>query len=233
MGKPRPDKIVAYRRTSTDDQKLGIEAQDRRLEEIARDRGCEVVRIFTEHESGGDCDRPELARALAHARRIGACLVVAKLDRLARDATFLMQVYDGQVPVIFGDLPEVDGSAASRFMVQMMAAVAEFERRRIGERTKEALAVLKARGVRLGTAGPRNLTHDARLKGARQAALARTAAAVEEMADVAPIAARMRAEGASLGRIAAHLNAEGYVTRKGTAWRPMQVKRILDRIRTP
>jgi DNA invertase Pin-like site-specific DNA recombinase len=231
MGRPRPDKIVAYRRTSTDDQKLGIEAQDRRLEEIARDRGCDVVRIFTEHESGGDCDRPELARALAHARRIGACLVVAKLDRLARDATFLMQVYDGQVPVIFGDLPEVDGSAASRFMVQMMAAVAEFERRRIGERTKDALAVLKARGVKLGT--PRNLTQAARLKGAQNAAVERTARAVREMADVAPIAARMRAEGASLGRIAAHLNAEGYVTRKGTTWRPMQVKRILDRIRTP
>lgn len=105
-------------------------------------------------------------------RRIGAYLVVAKLDRLARDSAFLMTIYDGQVPVIFGDLPEVDGSAASRLMVQMMANIAEFERRRIGERTKEALAVLKARGVKLGT--PRNLTRDARLKGARNAAVERT-----------------------------------------------------------
>lgn len=231
MGKLKPDKIVGYRRTSTDDQLLGIEAQDRRIDEIARDKGCPIARVFTEHESGGDCERPELLKALAHAGRIGAYLVVAKLDRLARDATFLMTIYDSKVPVIFGDLPEVDGSAASRLMVQMMAVIAEFELRRIGERTKEALAVLKARGVKLGT--PRNLTHEARLKGAKSAALARTAAAVTEMADVAPIAARMRAEGASLGRIAAHLNAEGYVTRKGTTWRPTQVKRVLDRIRTP
>jgi DNA invertase Pin-like site-specific DNA recombinase len=231
MAKPKPDKIVGYRRTSTDDQLLGIEAQDRRLDEIARERGCDVARIFTEHESGGDNARPELARALAHARRIGAYLVVAKLDRLARDSAFLMTIYDGHVPVIFGDLPEVDGSAASRLMVQMMANIAEFERRRIGERTKEALAVLKARGVKLGT--PRNLTREARLKGARSAARARTAAAVTEMADVAPTVARMRAEGASLGQIAAHLNAEGYVTRRGTSWRPTQVLRVLKRLPRP
>ena len=83
--------------------------------------------------------RPELDKALRHARRIGAALVVAKLDRLARDSTFLMQLYDGDVALIFGDLAEIDGSAASRLMVQMMANIAEFERRRIGERTKEAL----------------------------------------------------------------------------------------------
>jgi DNA invertase Pin-like site-specific DNA recombinase len=229
MSKARPDKIVAYRRTSTDDQLLGIEAQDARVREIAREKRCAIVREFLEHESGGDNARPELAKALAHARRVGAYLVVAKLDRLARDSTFLMSIYDGQVPVIFGDLPEVDGSAASRLLVQMMANIAEFERRRIGERTKEALAILKARGVKLGT--PRNLTQAARLKGARHAAVERTARAVREMADVAPIAARMRAEGASLGQIAAHLNAEGYVTRKGTTWRPTQVKRVLDRVR--
>ena len=231
MPRPKRSKIVGYRRTSTDDQRLGIEAQDARLRDIAQEKGCEIARLFTEHESGGDNARPELARALAHARRIDAYLVVAKLDRLARDATFLMTIYDGQVPVIFGDLPEVDGSAASRLMVQMMANIAEFERRRIGERTKEALAVLKARGVKLGT--PRNLTHEARVKGARHAAVERTARAVREMADVAPIAARMHAEGASLGRIAAHLNAEGYVTRKGASWRAQQVKRVLDRLKPP
>ena len=91
--------------------------------------------------------------------------------------------------------------------------------------------MLKARGVKLGT--PRNLTHEARVKGARHAAVERTACAVREMADVAPIAARMHAEGASLGRIAAHLNAEGYVTRKGASWRAQQVKRVLDRLKPP
>lgn len=67
MAKPKPDKIVGYRRTSTDDQLLGIEAQDRRLDEIAREKACDVVRTFTEHESGGNAERPELAKALAHA----------------------------------------------------------------------------------------------------------------------------------------------------------------------
>jgi DNA invertase Pin-like site-specific DNA recombinase len=222
-------KIVGYLRTSTDDQRLGIDAQEATLNRIARDRACTVARVFTEHESGGDPERLELGKAIHHARRINALLVVAKLDRLARDARFLMQLYDGNVPIVFGDLPEIDGSAASRFMVQTMANVAEFERRRIGERTKEALGVLKARGVRLGT--PANLTLEHRRKGARVAAVRRTARAIEEMSDVAPIAAKMRAEGSSLGAIARHLNAEGYLTRKGQSWTPTQVKRVLDRIR--
>jgi DNA invertase Pin-like site-specific DNA recombinase len=227
--KVKPAKIVAYRRTSTDDQLLGIDAQDARLRAIAQEKGCEICRVFTEHESGGHNERPELARALRHAKRVGAYLVVAKLDRLARDSTFLMSLYDGDVPVIFGDLPEVDGSAASRLMVQMMANIAEFERRRIGERTKEALSVLKARGVKLGT--PANLTTDARAKGARNAARARTELAKREMRDIADIASRMRADGATLGAIARHLNDQGELTREGKVWRRMQVKRILDRLK--
>jgi DNA invertase Pin-like site-specific DNA recombinase len=223
------NQIVGYLRTSTDDQRLGIDAQRATLERIAGDRGCEIVRTFTEHESGGNNERPELLKALRHARRIDAALCVAKLDRLARDSQFLGRLHDGAVPIIFGDLPEIDGSAASRLMVQMMANIAEFERRRIGERTREALGVLKARGVKLGT--PANLRPEHRLKGARNAAAARTALAVEEMADIAEIAAKMRAEGSSLGAIARHLNAEGYLTRKGQSWTPTQVKRVLDRIR--
>lgn len=229
MARQKPTAIVGYRRTSTDDQLLGIEAQDARLEQIAGEKGVPILRVFTEHESGGFNERPELLKALRHARRVGAWLVVAKLDRLARDATFLMTVYDGQVPVVFGDLPEVDGSAASRLMVQMMANIAEFERRRIGERTKEALAVLKARGVKLGT--PANLTHAARLEGARRSAAARSERAGREMADVAVIVAGLHAEGLSLRKIAARLNDQGEVTREGKSWGPVQVKRILDRAR--
>src|SRR4051812_7548952 len=178
---PKPVPIVAYLRTSKGDQKLGIDAQEAAVARIARDRDGEVVRRYMEHESGGNNDRPELDRAIRHARRVGAILVVAKLDRLARDSGFLMRLYDGDVPLVFGDLPEVDGSAASRLMVQMMANIAEYERRRIGERTREALAQLKARGVVLGT--PRNLTPEARAEGTRLAALARARKAIEEMAD--------------------------------------------------
>jgi DNA invertase Pin-like site-specific DNA recombinase len=219
--------MVGYRRTSTDDQLLGIDAQQAVLDRVAGDRGCDLVRVFTEHESGGDNERPELVKALNHARRTGALLIVAKLDRLARDSAFLMKLYDSGVPIVFGDLPAVDGSAASRFMIQSMANVAEFERRRIGERTREALAALKARGVQLGN--PANLTPEARQKGRQVAAIKRTEAAVEEMSDIAPIISGLRAEGRTLQGIADHLNAEGYVTRQGGTWAPAQVKRVLDR----
>jgi len=219
--------IVAYKRTSTDDQRLGIQAQEEKLQQIARDRGARIVKTFTEHESGGDNERPELDKAIRHARRVGAMVVVAKLDRLARDSQFLLKLYNGNVPIVFGDLPEVDGSAASRLIVQMMANIAEFERRRIGERTKEALAMLKAKGVKLGT--PANLHQAGRLKGALKAAKNRTAKAVDEMADVAETAAKMRAEGVSLAAIAASLNADGGVTRRGSSWSATQVKRVLNR----
>jgi DNA invertase Pin-like site-specific DNA recombinase len=221
---------VAYLRTSTGDQKLGIDAQEETVNRIARERSCEIVRTFIEHESGGNNERPEVDKAIRHARRVGALLVVAKLDRLARDSGFLMRLYDGDVPLLFGDLPEIDGSAASRLMVQMMANIAEYERRRIGERTREALAQLKAKGVKLGT--PENLTVEARLKGTRSAAQARTERAVEEMADVAEIATDMKAKAAKLQAIADRLNAEGYVTRLGCRWSRVQIKRVLDRLVT-
>ncbi len=219
--------LVPYLRTSTDDQKLGIEAQQETTARIARDRRFAIARTFIEHESGGDNDRPELVKAMHHARRVGAALLVAKLDRLSRDATFLMTLYDGNVPIIFGDMPEIDGSAASRFMVQSMANVAEFERRRIGERTREALQALKARGVKLGT--PANLTAEARARGVQVASARRTARAIAEMSDVAPIIRKLRMDGGTLQAIADHLNAEGYVARQGSAWSTTQVLRILRR----
>jgi DNA invertase Pin-like site-specific DNA recombinase len=220
-------KLVPYRRTSTDDQRLGIEAQDTTIQRIASERACEIVRCYTEHESGGNNDRPELDRAMRHARRVGAAVLVAKLDRLARDSAFLMKLYDSGVPIIFGDLPEIDGSAASRFMVQTMANVAEFERRRIGERTSEALQALKSQGKQLGT--PENLTDADRAKGALISAQKSRARAIDDMSDVTPIASEMQREGASLRAIAERLNQDGYVTRKGAFWSATQVKRVLDR----
>jgi DNA invertase Pin-like site-specific DNA recombinase len=224
----RPSKIVAYRRTSTDDQRLGIEAQDATLRRIAIELACPVVKTFTEHESGGNNERPELDKAIRHARRIGAMVVVAKLDRLARDSQFLVRLYDGNVPILFGDMPEVDGKTPEgRVQIQMMATFAEFERRRIGTRTKEALAELKRKGVKLGT--PRNLRQEHRVKGARISAQKRRARAADEMSDVAELAAPMRKEGHSLARIAAHLNEQEYLTPQGKSWSPTQVKRVLDR----
>ncbi len=236
MARQRPTAIVGYLRTSTEDQLLGIDAQEERLRDIARRNACDVAQVFIEHESGGRPDRPELDRAIRHARRIRATLVVAKLDRLARDQGFLMKLVDGNVPILFGDLEDIDATTPEgRMMLQVFGTFAEFERRRIGSRTREALRILKGRGVALGAANPkcRNLTAEARARGAAAAARARTARAVEEQSDIAAIAAARRAEGLSLRRIAAHLNAEGYPTREGKRWGPVQVKRILDRAARP
>jgi DNA invertase Pin-like site-specific DNA recombinase len=225
-------KMVGYRRTSTDDQRLGIEAQNTTLQRVAQERGCDLVKTFTEHESGGRNDRPELDRALKHARRVGAILVVAKLDRLARDSAFLMKLYDGDVPILFGDMPEIDGSAASRLMVQMMANIAEFERRRIGERTKEALQALKAKGVKLGAARDEayKLTDEDRAKGSAKGGQTMRARAIDDMSDIAEIAMTMRANGATLKAVCEHLNAEGYTTRQGGQWSITQLVRLLDRL---
>jgi DNA invertase Pin-like site-specific DNA recombinase len=221
-------KIVPYLRTSTTDQRLGIDAQQTTVDRIARDGPYEIARTFTEHESGKDVSRVELDKALRHARRIGAILVVAKLDRLSRDSQFLMKLVDGDVPIIFGDIKQVDGSATSRFMVQMMANVAELERGLISERTRDALAELKKQGKKLGT--PANLTNEARLKGSRKAALKRTAKAIDHQADIAEIALGRKKDGSSLRQTARWLNEEGYPAPKGGRWVASQVGRILKRL---
>jgi DNA invertase Pin-like site-specific DNA recombinase len=223
--------MVGYLRTSTDDQLLSIDAQRETLERIAASKGCKLIRVYTEHESGGNCERAELDRAIKHARRAGAVLAVAKLDRLARDAKFLMTLHDGNVPIMFADLPEIDGSAASRLMVQQMAIIAEFERRRMGERMKDWHRARKAKGLAPGYRD--NLTPEARAKGTRKSAQRRTAQAIDEMSDVWTIASQARSEGLTLQVIADRLNSEGYLTRQGASWSPTQVRRVLDRGSSP
>lgn len=233
--------IVGYLRTSTDDQLLGIDAQGARVNEIAHKFKCNIDSVFTEHESGGNNERPELDKAIRRARRIKASLCVAKLDRLARDQAFLTRLADGNVPIIFGDLEDLDVSTPEgRMMLQVFGTFAEFERRRIGSRTKEALKILKGRGVLLGAANPRcrNLTADGRRRGAEASASSSRARAIDEQRDITEIAGELRAAGRSLRAIAAHLNAEGYPTRDGSVpesetgrrgWSAAQVKRILNR----
>lgn len=226
--KTKSTEIVAYLRTSTDDQLLGIDAQRATLQRITTERAGRIIKTFIEHESGGDDTRAELRKAMHHARGKKAVLVVAKLDRLARDSKFLMSLYDSGVPIIFGDLPEIDGSAASRLHLQIMASVAEFERRRIGERTKEALAVLKARGVKLGK--PENLTQAGRLTGARRAGKTHNAKAIEKTGGwIAERAGELRGQGLSFAAVADALNAEETGASQGGKWSATQIKRVLDR----
>jgi DNA invertase Pin-like site-specific DNA recombinase len=228
-------KLVPYLRTSTDEQLLRIKAQRDIVKTIGDSRRARLLRPFEEHESGGDRSRPELRKALAYAKGQRATLCVAKVDRLARDSEFLQKLLRGGVPIIFGDLPSVDGSAASVFVIQGLANVAEFERKRIGERTREALAQLKKQGRKLGT--PKNLTAAGRAKGSKRGAQAQKKLALEAMEPAAMVASEKRKEGRSLRDIAAYLNGDDLPegerprepTRNGGVWSAVQVKRVLNR----
>lgn len=147
MSTPSP-RFIAYERVSTARQGqsgLGLAAQRKTIEDFAASRGAEVLARFTEVESGRNSDRPELGKALHLAKVTGATLVIAKLDRLSRNAAFLLALRDSGVRFVAVDMPE-----ANDLTVGIMALVAEAEREAISRRTKEALAVAKARGVKLG-----------------------------------------------------------------------------------
>lgn len=228
----RPDNekrwFVAYYRVSTEKQGrsgLGLEAQRKAVEDLLNGNGgWELVAEFTEIESGKSADRPELEKAIAAARIHGARLIVAKLDRLARNAAFLLSLRDAGVDFVAADMPD-----ANRLTVGILAVVAEDEAQRISKRTKEALAAAKARGVKLGN--PENLTDEARRKGARVSAEVRSERANQRAADLRPIIQGLREKGAeSLHALARGLNEEGIPTARECAWTPTAVKRVLDRL---
>jgi DNA invertase Pin-like site-specific DNA recombinase len=225
--------LIAYYRVSTKQQGesgLGLEAQEAAVLSYARQTGATIKAAYVEVESGKRADRPALARALAHAKRSKATLCVAKLDRLARNVEFLARVMNGGCDFAAADMP-----SANRFMLHVMAAVAEHEAKAISDRTKAALAAAKARGVKLGSARPGHWKgrEQARLDGL---AKARTVAvkvrqenAAQAYTDLAPTVAALSAEGLSLRAIAERLNAEGHTTRRGRPWNPVQVARVLER----
>lgn len=213
--------FVPYFRVSTDQQGrsgLGLEAQQRAVGEYVRGVGGEMLDEFIEIESGKRSDRPELARALAHARRKKATLVVAKLDRLARNTHFITSLQRSGVSFRAADMPQ-----ANEFMVQIIAAVAEYEARLISERTKAGLASARARGVKLGKI--ENLA-----RGNHAAARSNAARALAIAARMRPVIDALTAEGVSSARgLARLLNARGYVTDRGCQWHPMTVGRLLKR----
>src|SRR5262245_39782185 len=207
--------VIGYLRVSTKSQGesgLGIEAQRSAVQAYVRQSGGTLARCYTEVESGKRADRPELARALAHARRMKATLVVAKLDRLARNVAFLSALMDSKVPFVSCDNPH-----ANRLTLHILAAVAEAEALAISQRTKAALAAYKARGGKLGGSLPqcRNLTAEAVKKGRERSAMVRSKTAEEAYADLKPIIAQRREVGASLQAVADELNSQGHTTRRG------------------
>jgi DNA invertase Pin-like site-specific DNA recombinase len=215
-------KLVAYRRVSTDKQGksgLGLEAQDAAIRAYAERTHCTIVGEFLEVETGKRSDRPELARAIACAKQHKAALIIAKLDRISRRVAFIANLMEAGVDFFSADSPDDEP-----FITHVKASFAEEEARKISQRTRAALAALKARGVKLGK--PENMTAEARLKGASE----NRNQAVVAYALVSPLVRSWRADGLTLGAIADRLNEGGYTTRGGTPWAAMQVKRVLDRV---
>jgi DNA invertase Pin-like site-specific DNA recombinase len=216
-------RFVAYYRVSTDRQGrsgLGLEAQRKAVRSHLNGGSWTLAAEVTEVESGRRTDRPELDRALGLCRLYGATLVVAKLDRLARNVAFISKLMESGVDFIAMDLPQ-----ATRFTIHILAAVAEHEREMISQRTKAALAAAKARGVKLGN--PANLSNQ--LGGRAKGNAAMAARAAERAADLLPLILPMRVGGASLRQIADGLNRCGVPAPRGGDWSAVAVKRVLDR----
>lgn len=217
--------LVTYLRVSSAQQGrsgLGIEAQREALARFAEAEGFTIVAEFVEVETGKGHDalaqRPQLAAALAEARRLKCSVAVAKLDRLSRDVHFISGLMAQRVPFIVAEL----GPDADPFMLHLFAALAEKERALISARTKAALAAAKARGTKLGN--PRIAAAQAKGSAAGRAKAARFAEGV------APAIREAQASGAaSLRQIAAALNARGIPTARGGAWAATQVRDILAR----
>jgi DNA invertase Pin-like site-specific DNA recombinase len=220
--------VVSYIRVSTGKQGksgLGIEAQREAIARFAATEGFAVAAEFVEVETGKGADaidrRPQLAAALAAARKAKAPVVVAKLCRLSRDVAFISGLMAQRVAFIVAEL----GADADPFMLHIYAALAEKERSLIADRTRAALAAKKAQGATLGN---RTNLAEAQAKGVET----NQAAADAFAANVLPIVKQIQATGATTPRaIAAALNARGIRTARGGAWYDSTVRNLLARER--
>lgn len=218
--------VVGYVRVSTERQGksgLGLEAQRQALARFAQAEGFEIVAEHVEIETGKGSDaldrRPQLAAALAEARKRKCPIIVAKLDRLSRDVAFVSGLMAHRVPFIVAEL----GADADPFMLHLYAALAEKERSLISQRTRDALKAAKARGVALGNPN---------LGAVRARAVANLKANADRFArNVSPIIREIQASGiASRRGIARALNARGVATARGGKWTAVQVGSIIHRV---
>ena len=215
----KPTAFVAYLRVSTvrqGESGLGLEAQRAAVEAFARQHGGAIVASYVEVETGKRADRPELAKALCAARKAKATLLIAKLDRLARNVAFIANLMDAGVEFLACDQP-----FASRLTLHILAAVAEDEARRISERTKAALQAAKARGRKLGSPIAAETVAKARA--------ARCAYAARANATTVAVVREIQASGVqTLSDIAKVLIARGVKTPAGRSeWQAVQVARLL------
>lgn len=207
---------VSYLRVSTQRQGisgLGIEAQRAAVEQHLHIADGTLREEYVEVESGSCRARPVLEQAIRHCRRAKATLLIAKLDRLARNVAFVSSLMESGVEFV-----AVDAPYANRLMIHILAAFAEHERTLISERTKAALAAAKVRGVKLGTNG-------------RKLADRHRAAALLFAEPMRPFVDRARSEGAcTLRELSTALNTAGYRTREGKCWQPSTTSRLIKRL---
>lgn len=220
-------KLIAYYRVSTERQGrsgLGLEAQRHAVEQYAKAVGGEVLESFTEIESGKRDDRPALSKALQLTDVTGATLVIAKLDRLSRDAAFLLTLQKSGTRFAAADIPNADSTT-----IGVLAVIAQTERAAISRRTKEALAAAKRNGAKLGNPnGAAALRRAGKGNGAAVAASAARAKAHAEK--VLPIVTDLRGAGVeTLGGLAGALNARGVLTLHGKQWHKSSVRNLLAR----
>ena len=221
---------IAYTRVSTKKQGnsgLGLEAQTTSVINFVNGHG-KLLATYTEVESGKKSDRPELAKALSHARRSKAVLIVAKMDRLSRNVAFLSALMESTV-----EFQAVDNPHANRLTIHILAAIAEHEAKATSTRTKEALQAAKARGTKLGSnraghwAGREHLRQAGQRNATKAAALANRENRIGIYSDLVPLIKDLRSQGITLKAIAAKLTELGHETRRGKPWNHVQVLRLL------
>ena len=208
--------FYGYIRVSTDRQAvsgLGLDAQRQSIELYAAQQGATLTQIFVETESGARNDRPQLHAALTLCRKHKATLVIAKLDRLARNVAFVSSLMETGVEFV-----AVDAPFANRLMIHVLSAVAEWEREQISVRTKAALAAAKARGIKLGTHGAVLATQ-------------RKAEADDRARTLLPYIVDAQNDGCeSLRQIASHLTTAGAAAPGGRSWHASNVQRLMARL---
>ncbi|WP_305074379.1 recombinase family protein [Propionivibrio sp.] len=217
-------KFVGYYRVSTQKQGasgLGLEAQREAVSRFLNGGSWELIAEFQEVETGKGANalekRPQLKAALSACRKEGATLLIAKLDRLARNVHFVSGLLETGVDFVAADMPQ-----ANKVMIQMHAVMSEWERDQISARTKAALAAAKARGVALGRAGIANL---------RPNVEARQQAADDFAEKLRPLFDSMKARGLSQRAMVEEFNSVGVPAPKGGNWRLSQVQRVISRFR--
>lgn len=219
---------ISYLRVSTARQGasgLGLEAQRQAVATFVQSQPYSLVTEYVEVESGAKVARPQLEAALASCRLHRAILVIAKLDRLARNVSFIANLMEGGVEFVACDMPH-----ANRLTLHLMAAIAEHEREMISQRTRAALQAAKKRGVRLGNPNGAAALLSGCRTAAQASAMTRKLKAARCAAQVWPTLASLLAAGLSYRAISRTLNVRGVPSSAGGLWHPEQVRRAHRRL---